>query len=129
MHAVLLIDGTCIFCNYWLQKVYKWDKHSRIKFGSIQEYSTYEISKTYPIDKSIDSVVLLYKNKLYYKSTAILYVLKTIGGWRSSTIIFFIIPRFIRDFFYDLVAKNRYKWFGQKDDCLLPSAVDKSRFI
>jgi predicted DCC family thiol-disulfide oxidoreductase YuxK len=129
MSAILLIDGSCLLCNYWLQKVNQWDKHFNIKFASLQTYSSHLQKNGVMIDSSIDSVVFIQNQQVYYKSTAILKVFQSIGGWRKIACVFYIIPKFIRDFIYDYIAKNRYKWFGQKDNCLLPSAIDKSRFL
>lgn len=75
------------------------------------------------------TVVLLTENKAHLKSTAALNIFKKLGGFWSLLYIFIIVPRIIRDAVYDFIARHRYKWFGKRNQCYLPSAEERNRFI
>jgi predicted DCC family thiol-disulfide oxidoreductase YuxK len=79
--------------------------------------------------QNLDSIVYCREGKIYRKSSAILKIMNDLGGWGKLLVIFWIIPSFIRDFVYDIVAKNRYKWFGKKESCRMPTREERAYFL
>lgn len=126
---IILFDGECNFCSFWVKYVIKRDKNDQFRFASLQSEVGNELLDQYEVNPTIDSVVYIAKKSCYIKSNATLHILKQLGGIRSFLFVFIIIPKFIRDIIYDFVAKNRYKWFGKKT-CELPSNPDfKNKFL
>ncbi len=127
---LILFDGVCNLCNISVQKIIRFDKQDKFIFASLQSEIGQEIIKEAKIDSNkIDSVILYTNNNFYIKSSAVLKITNDFGGLWKTTQIFWILPKFIRDFLYDIVAKNRYKWFGKNDKCLIPSNDLKSKFL
>lgn len=116
---IILFDGECNFCSFWVKYVVKRDKKDVFRFTSLQSEKGKDLLLKFKIDPTIDSVVLIQNDIDYIKSTAAFRVLKTLGGFRSIFYGLIIIPAFIRDFFYDIMAQLRYKLFGQQT-CELP---------
>jgi predicted DCC family thiol-disulfide oxidoreductase YuxK len=129
MEPVILFDGVCNLCNHSVQFILKRDPEGYYKFASLQGETGQKLLKQYGFSSELNSFVLIENDKVYVKSGAALHVCRNlIGAWKLLTILR-IIPPFIRDFFYDIVANNRYKWFGKKESCMLPSAEWKKRFL
>lgn len=129
-HPVLLFDGVCNLCNSSVQFIIERDPQSKFQFASLQSDIGQELLDHFQANSgSLDSVVLIKHGKLYSRSSAALQVLKTLGGGWSLLYAFIIIPKPIRDFVYDWIARNRYKWFGKKDACWLPTPDLKARFL
>ncbi|MBN6206660.1 thiol-disulfide oxidoreductase DCC family protein [Ralstonia pickettii] len=129
MTSLILFDGECNFCDSSVQFIIQRDDKKRFKFASLQGESGKELLSKHDVSKNIDSLILLENNKVYYKSAAALRIAKQLkGAWRLSY-IFILIPRPVRDAVYDTIAKNRYKWFGKKDNCMIPSPKIRSRFL
>ena len=113
---ILLFDGVCNLCNSSVQFVIKRDHDSKIKFAALQSApGQYLLSKFDLPVNDFDSFVFIDGEKYYTRSTAVLKVLKTIGGWYQLLYIFIIVPAFIRNWIYTLVAKNRYRVFGRQE--------------
>ncbi|MCB0401111.1 MAG: DUF393 domain-containing protein [Flavobacteriales bacterium] len=126
---IILFDGACNFCSFWVKFVIKRDKKDQFRFASLQSEAGKKLLEMHRVDPLIDSVVLIKQDKAYIKSTATLHIIKLLGGFRALLFGLIIFPSFLRDFFYDLIARNRYKWFGQKT-CELPLNPDfKNKFI
>ncbi len=126
---LILFDGVCNLCNISVQKIIKFDKQNKFVFASLQSQIGQEIITDLKIDiNKINSVILYVNDNFYIKSSAVLKILNDFEGLWKITQIFWILPQFIRDFFYDIIAKNRYKWFGKNDKCLIPSDNLKSKF-
>ena len=83
----------------------------------------------YGVSNKIDSMIVIEDEKVYIKSSAALHISRYLDGYWKYLTIFKILPPFIRDFLYDILAKNRYKWFGKKDNCMLPTLEMKKRFL
>jgi predicted DCC family thiol-disulfide oxidoreductase YuxK len=129
MNNIILFDGECNFCDHSVQFIIKRDKKAVYKFASIQSDAGQEILKKHSVPLNIDSIILVEDNKCYYKSTAALRICKNLnGGWKLFYRLL-IVPKPLRDYFYSIVAKNRYKWFGKKDSCILPSPEIRKRFL
>ena len=128
---IILFDGVCNLCNQAVLFIIKRDKKDNFRFVSLQSNYGKEIVNYLGIDTSrVDSIVLFEPNQAYYlKSTAALKIFSTFGGiWETSKFLLFF-PSFIRDFVYDIIARNRYKWFGKKDQCMIPTPDLLSKFI
>lgn len=127
---LLLFDGVCNLCNSSVQKIIKRDTHNQFKFASLQSDASKEILLHFSnYNSSIDSIILIYNDKAYLKSSAILGVCKVLGGLYNVLLIFWLIPKPIRDACYDLIARNRYKWFGKRVSCMIPSEEISSKFL
>jgi predicted DCC family thiol-disulfide oxidoreductase YuxK len=128
---IILFDGVCNLCNSSIQFVIKHDKKNRYKFAALQSDVAKMLLNERGIDSSqIDSIILIDPETAYYiKSSAALEIGKSFGGgWRLLS-IFEWVPRPIRDWIYDLIAKNRYSWFGKQNDCMIPTPELKAKFL
>ena len=127
---LLLFDGVCNLCNSSVQYVIKHDKKQKFKFASLQSDAATEILLQHNVKNSdLDSIILIHKDTLFDKSSAIIRLLKIMGGFNALAFIFIIIPKPIRDAVYDYVARNRYKWYGKKESCMIPTLELKNRFL
>jgi len=119
LNQKILFDGDCSFCNFWVRFISKRDKNKLFTFHSLQSEVGVEIRKKHSISESYDSIVLIENDKYYLKSTAALRIVKQLKLPWFLIYGFIIIPKFIRDWVYDLIAKNRHKFF--KDLCEIHS--------
>ncbi|PKG25640.1 thiol-disulfide oxidoreductase DCC family protein [Niallia nealsonii] len=129
MKAIILFDGVCNLCNQSVQFIIKRDPKGYFTFTSIQGETGQKLLQKYQISNNLDSLLLIEDNNYYTKSAAALQICKHLNGFWKYLIIFKIVPPFIRNSVYDIVAKNRYKWFGKRDSCMLPTPENKNRFI
>lgn len=127
---IVLFDGVCNLCNSGVQFIIKKDKRNLFKFAPLQSAFGQELLKKYQISTaSMDTFVYVNKDKAYIKSTAALKIAKELKrGWQIFY-VFIIIPTFLRNFIYDLIAKNRYRWFGKKESCMVPTPELKAKFF
>lgn len=127
---LLLFDGVCNLCNTSVQFVLNKDKQNKFTFASLQSDAAKEILLQFDeTNLNLDSIILIADAKIYSKSSAILKIAKLLGGFYSFGVVFYIIPKFIRNSMYDFVAKNRYKWYGKRESCMLPNGELKNRFL
>ncbi|HEX5024842.1 MAG TPA: thiol-disulfide oxidoreductase DCC family protein [Agriterribacter sp.] len=127
---VILFDGVCNLCNGSVQFIIRKDTKSRFYFSSLQGRTGQELLQQFHLPATdFNSFVLVEGDKVYTESTAVLRVFKLLGGAWSVLFAGIIIPRFIRDAMYRLIAKNRYKWFGKREHCMLPTPALKKRFL
>ena len=126
--AIILFDGDCHVCDQSVQFIIKRDPDGYFHFASLQSEVGHNILNYYRVDRDIDSLVLTDNNQYYLKSTAVLKICRNLKGLSKFLYILLIIPIPIRDFFYKIIAKNRYKWFGKKDNCMLPLPNEKRNF-
>ncbi|WP_460218978.1 thiol-disulfide oxidoreductase DCC family protein [Psychroserpens sp. MEBiC05023] len=128
---LILFDGVCNLCNSSIQYVIKHDKNSLFMFAPLQSAIGQKIIETYQIDTHKTDSILLYSqdNGLSTKSTAALKIAKHLGFPRNMLVLFFIIPTSLRNWIYDYIAKNRYKWYGKKESCMIPTPELKSKFL
>ncbi len=128
--TVILFDGVCNLCNGFVQFVIKHGKEDQFFFAALQsEYAHQQFKRLNYQLEGLASVVLIEDNKIYTQSTAALKILKRMKGLYPLLYAFIIIPPFIRDAVYKWIAKNRYKWFGKTDSCMIPTPELKSRFL
>lgn len=128
---IILFDGVCNLCNTTVQFVIKKDKEDIFRFTPLQSDTGKKLLTERNIDtENIDSIILIEPNVAYYtKSTAALEIGKNLKGLRTISSILLWLPESIRNIVYDLVAKNRYKWYGKKDYCMIPTNELKNKFI
>lgn len=128
---IILFDGICNLCNDSVINVIKRDKKNIFLFTALQSEAGQKILKEIGVDTvEMDSVILYIPEKAYYKKApAALRIMNEFGGVWKLTQIFRILPAFFNNFFYDIIAKNRYKWFGKKDSCMIPTPELKAKFL
>jgi predicted DCC family thiol-disulfide oxidoreductase YuxK len=128
---IIIFDGVCNLCNSSVLKVIKNDKKNIFLFAALQSKSGQEIINYLKIDISKIDSIILYEPGVSYdiKSTAVLKVMNDFGGLWSSATALLIFPERFRNFVYDYIAKNRYKWFGKKESCMLPTPELKAKFL
>jgi len=128
---LVLFDGICNLCNATVTYIIKRDKKDVFRFAPLQSSIGEKIIEAYKIDTSKTDSILLYSNEkgLSSKSTAALKIANGLGFPQNLMSIFFIIPPFIRNWVYDYIAKNRYKWYGKKASCMIPTPELKSKFL
>lgn len=127
---IILFDGVCNLCNGAVQYVIQHDPKGIFKFASLQSEAGQQFLAKSGLPKDeFKSFVYLYNDRFYTRSTAALKVARLLKGPVQLLYGFIVIPGFIRDFVYDLIAKNRYKLFGRKEACMLPAPGLKQRFI
>ena len=141
MGAVVLFDGVCNFCDASVNFVIEHDRQGYFKFAALQSEAGAGLAAEYGLGSTvaeskpaddlipIDSVILIEDGKAYTHSTAALRIAKRLGGLWPLLYAFIVVPRILRDFFYALFAKYRYRMFGRKDECMLPSTEAKARFL
>lgn len=129
-HKIILFDGVCNLCNSSVTFIIKRDKKDIFRFAALQS----EVGETYiekhQIDTSkTDSILLIDGDKYYEKSSAALKIARYLSGGYPLLYAFMIVPKPIRNWVYDYIAKHRYKWFGKKDSCMIPTAELKNKFL
>ena len=126
---IVLFDGVCNFCNSSVQFIIRHDKSKALKFASLQSNTGQELIAKYNIPKDVDSVIFIENGNAFTKSEAALRIADNFGGvWKMMRILK-VIPAFISNLFYDIIARNRYKWFGKKETCMIPSPEIRNRFM
>ena len=129
---LILFDGVCNLCNSSVLYVINRDKNAKFLFAPLQSDIGSEVIREFNIDTSKTDSILLYKpetNTLKDKSSAAIHIAKYLGFPSNLMIVFLIVPTFVRNWVYDYIAKNRYKWYGKKDACMIPTPELKAKFI
>ncbi len=128
---VVFFDGVCNFCNASVHFIIKRDKNDRFKFAALQsDYAKEKLSNYFQENPSqAESIILLENGHVFTQSTAALRIAKHLKGMYPLLYCCIIIPKFFRNFVYDFIAKNRYKWFGKKKECMIPTPEIKSKFL
>lgn len=129
---LILFDGVCNLCNSSVLYVIKRDYENKFLFAPLQSNIAKSITSEYKIDTNKVDSILLYnpkKQKVYSKSTAALQIAKQLNFPTKLMAIFLVIPAFVRNWVYDYVAKNRYKWYGKKETCMIPTPELKAKFL
>lgn len=130
MSAIVLFDGVCNFCNGSVNFVIERDRENYFKFAPLQSETGQRLLDKHGIDKvETDSVILIDNERVYTHSTAALKIAQKLDGAWSLFYAFIIIPKPLRDFFYRLFAKYRYKLFGRQEACMMPTPEIRQRFL
>ncbi|WP_226529149.1 thiol-disulfide oxidoreductase DCC family protein [Metabacillus niabensis] len=129
--SILLFDGVCHFCDRSVQFLIRHDHKGIIKFAALQSNKGQELLREHQLSTTdLNSLVFIHGQHSFTKSTAVREICRQLGGkWKLLAIMLKLTPRPLRDTMYDLVAKNRYKWFGQKEQCMIPSKEVRNRFL
>ncbi len=128
---IILFDGVCNLCSSFVQMVIKHDKKDVFRFLPLDSDLGRRILKHIHIDPVKTDSIVLYEPGIayYYKSDAALEIARNFGGFWNLTTVFKIIPSMLRNPVYDYIARNRYKWYGKKESCWIPTAELKSKFL
>lgn len=129
MKRIILFDGVCNLCDRSVQFIIKRDPNGFYKFAPLQSKVGKDLLKQYGIRDDFTSIVLIEDDKFYLKSAAAIRISSNLtGAWKLLKILK-LLPISVRDSLYDIIARNRYYWFGKKDSCMLPSPDIRNRFL
>lgn len=127
---VILFDGVCNLCNGAVNFIIKRDKNDVFRYASLQSEIGKQLAVERGVDTSkLDTILLIEQQTYYHKSTAALQIAKQLSGGYPLLSVFLIFPKLLRDWVYDIISKNRYKWFGKRDNCVIPTPELKALFI
>lgn len=127
---LILFDGMCNFCNFWVNFIIDHDEKKYFKFNSLQSNIAQNFLKRKNLDlPKMDTIVLMMNEKVYFKSSAALQIAKKLNGFWKVVYILAIIPEPLRDLIYNFIARNRYKWFGRRESCRIPTEDESDRFL
>ena len=128
---IILFDGLCNLCNSSVQFLIKRDSKDIFRFVSLQSELGKELLSKLPTAIQKTDSIIIYESEavFYYKSQAGFQIIKSLGGLFNLLLIFKLLPHSIHDFIYDYIAKNRYHWFGKKEQCLVPTKEIQSKFL
>ncbi len=129
-YKIILFDGVCNFCNFWVNFIIDRDKKNQFRFAALQSQIGKELLTKFDLpENDFDSFILISQNKILKKSSAAFEIAKDLNGWLKIFSPLKLLPNSFNDFIYDLVAKNRYKIFGKRDVCRIPTEEDKIKFL
>lgn len=127
---IILFDGVCNFCNRTVNIIIEHDKAAKFQFAASQTQAGINTLQQFKLDqKASASVILIDNDKVYTKTDAVIQIAQQLTGWPRLFIGLKFIPKFLRDFGYDLIAKNRYTLFGKRATCRIPVASERHRFL
>ncbi len=129
---VVFFDGVCGLCSSFVDWLFAEDANQIFRVSALQsQYANKNLDVEYRAVENEDPTSLILKDEtgVYNKSTAVIKVAARLGGMMRWAVVFQVVPRFVRDGAYDFVAKNRYKWFGKKESCRLPTRSERKRFL
>ena len=127
---IILFDGVCNFCNRTINIILKYDKQAYFQFAASQSIAAMGIMQAFKIEQiAIAAVILIDQEKVYTKTDAVIQIANRLSGWPKLFRVLKFIPKPMRDFAYDLIAKNRYALFGKKDICMIPEPSMRHRFL
>lgn len=128
---LILFDGVCNLCNSAIQYVIKHDKNDVFRFAPLQSKLGQQLIERFDLNTNeMDSIILFSEEKgLKVKSSAALHISKHLGFPRNLMSVFLVVPAVIRNWVYDFVARNRYKWYGKKEECMIPTPELKAKFM
>jgi predicted DCC family thiol-disulfide oxidoreductase YuxK len=130
MASLVLFDGVCNLCNEFVQFVIPRDPAGRFQFGTLQSASARRVLDLHDTpDPLPDTIVLVDGGRVFTRSTAVLRIARQLRAPWPLAYVFILVPRPLRDWMYGLVARNRYRWFGQRDHCMMPTPDIRARFI
>ncbi|MFN3996921.1 thiol-disulfide oxidoreductase DCC family protein [Algoriphagus sp.] len=130
MKSVILFDGVCNLCNASIDFILKRDKKNQFLVGALQEDAGKNLLSKFKVNPEyLDSLVLIEGDQIYFRSTAALKIAKKLPGLWPLFHGFMFLPSGIRDGIYNWIGRNRYRWFGKKNTCRLPTPEEKAKFI
>ncbi len=128
---IIFYDEPCVLCNYWVQKLCRWDKEDQLRFSSLDSALFLGFAKERELDlNQIDSIVVWDQQYSFaLEAEGVFMVLKQLGGAWRLLLLFSFLPKTLTNGLYRFIAKNRYRWFGKHEHCLLPDARYQHKFI
>jgi predicted DCC family thiol-disulfide oxidoreductase YuxK len=126
--SIVLFDGVCNFCNGSVNFIIGRDAADRFRFAALQSETGRRLVEQFGLSE-IDSIILIEDDKAYIHSTAALRIARRLGGILAPLYAGIIVPKFMRDFLYKTFASNRYRLFGRKDECMIPSPQVRAKFL
>lgn len=128
IRGIVFFDGVCGLCNRFVDILLRVDRNARFRFAPLQGSAARELL---PPDRAraLESVVYLRDGVALQRSDAAIRILMDLGGWRRGFGLLLLVPRFIRDFIYAWVARNRYAWFRKREACRVPTDAERARFL
>lgn len=127
---IIIFDGVCSLCNASIDFIIRRDKKNRFKFTANQNEAGKTLLQEHGLEfEQVDTIYFYENGKMYNKSTAILRIARLLPFPFPLAYVFVIVPRFLRDWIYELIARNRYQWFGKKDTCRIPTPEERARFL
>ncbi|MEP1085739.1 DUF393 domain-containing protein [Algoriphagus sp.] len=128
--SIIFFDGVCNLCNASIDFVIQRDTNDKFLVGALQEDLSQKILSRYDVREDyLDSIVLVEQEKIYFKSTAALKIAKHLSGLWPVLYPLIFLPKFLRDPIYNWIGTNRYRWFGKKSTCRLPTPAEKAKFL
>ena len=127
-HPIVFFDGVCNLCNGFIDFLVSHDRARALRYASLQGKTSRELLGI-DIGRELSSVVLIENGKILRESDAVLRILSKLGGPWILAPGFKILPRALRDWAYRFVARNRYRWFGKRETCRLPSPEERALFL
>jgi predicted DCC family thiol-disulfide oxidoreductase YuxK len=129
-HHIILFDGVCNFCNFWVNFIIDRDKDDIFKFAALQSEAGQKLLNKFNLKAEDFDTFILIDGEIYFtKSTAALNIARKLNYPVKVLYYFIFIPKFLRDLVYSLIAKNRYKFFGRRDVCRIPTDEEKEKFL
>lgn len=130
VHPVILFDGVCNLCNGLVRFVIRRDRKGRFHFAALQSDTGRALLAAHGLaDLDLDSMALIENGSAHVRSDAALRIARGLSGLWPVVSIGLILPRFIRDTVYEFIAKRRYRWFGKRDQCMVPTPEQAARFL
>ena len=128
--SIILFDGICNLCNASVRFILKRDQTKKFLFASLQSDAAKEILLQQPSKKNnLDTIILIDNGKIYERSTAAIKIGTKLGWMFKWVYVGYLLPVKVRDALYNWIAKNRYKWFGKRENCFIPTEKEKSKFL
>lgn len=128
--SIVFFDGVCNLCNASIDFIIKRDRNNKFLVGALQDSFSKAILSVHDVDEDyLDSLVLLENGEIFYKSTAALKIARKLSGLWPVFYPLIILPKWLRDPVYDFIGKNRYRWFGKKNTCRIPTPEEKAKFL
>lgn len=130
MQSIILFDGVCNFCNRTVRVIIKHDKEDKFHFAQLQSAIAKELLLEQGLHQNeLSSVILIEGDRVYTKSDAVIRIALQLSGWPTIFSYSKWVPKAIRNFFYDLIAKYRYRLFGKQDNCIIPDKKVQDKFL
>lgn len=127
-HPLILFDGICNLCNKTVDFIISHDQKKQFRFVALQSDAGKKVIEKYAISPETDSVILILNNEIFFESEAAMEIARFLSFPWKSVLFFKVIPKNWRDKIYRWIAKNRYRWFGKKNSCRIPTPKEKMYF-
>jgi len=129
LDKIVLFDGVCNFCEASVHFIINNDVSRSLRFASLQSELGQQLLRHYNMPHGLEGVIFIEQQNAYFKSAAAFRIVRYFGGCWKILRVFSLLPLVVTDFFYTIIARNRYQWFGKKESCMLPSPDIQSRFL